>query len=452
MSLETMTKLFTTTVGAGGSSSLVFSNIPQGYTDLLIKISCRTSRAADEDGLGVQLNDTTTGYTYRVLAGDGAAVTSVATAYGELWRARIQGAAAGTSIFSNTDLYFPNYSGNQPKAITSESVTEKNGTNGYMTLTTVLQPNPSPITSITLSGLNAPFQQFSTFTIYGIKNARQTAGNSIKATGGNIVFDGTYVYHVFPSTSAFVPNQPLFTDLLVVGGGAGGGGGRAGNHYGAGGGAGAAFTLTSQYLTLGSYPVTVGAGGAGGSNSASYSQGTNGTSSQFSSSTVATGGGGGGSGNTVGLAGASGGGGGGFLNTSPAGGAGNQGFAGGAGAAAYRAGGGGGAGGVGANGNPSGGSGGAGGIGLTSALVNALCSATGIGQNVSGTWYVAGGGAGTPEPSSGGFGGGGGGGLGASGSAGIISSGGGGGGGTATAPFETGGTGGSGVVIIRYKG
>ena len=41
MSIETMTKLATVTVGSGGSSTITFSNIPQNYTDLVVKASLR---------------------------------------------------------------------------------------------------------------------------------------------------------------------------------------------------------------------------------------------------------------------------------------------------------------------------------------------------------------------------------------------------------------------------
>jgi len=39
MSLETMTKIGTYTVGAGTDSSVSFTNIPQTYTDLIVKVS-----------------------------------------------------------------------------------------------------------------------------------------------------------------------------------------------------------------------------------------------------------------------------------------------------------------------------------------------------------------------------------------------------------------------------
>ena len=77
----------------------------------------------------------------------------------------------------------------------------------------------APVTSITLAALAGNLATYSTATLYGVRNAAKTAGNSIKATGGNISFDGTYVYHVFPSTGTFTPTKILTADYLVVAGG-----------------------------------------------------------------------------------------------------------------------------------------------------------------------------------------------------------------------------------------
>jgi hypothetical protein len=438
-----MTKLFTTTVGAGGSASVTFSNIPQNYTDLCIKISCRTDRAADEGGLGVQLNNATTGQTYRVLAGSGSdGTSSVNTAYEPLWVCRIQGGNAGAGIFSSTDLYIQNYSGNTAKTISADSATEKNATIAYITMSSVLQSSPAPVTSITLSGISGTFQQHSTFTLYGVKNAAKTAGNSIKATGGNISFDGTYVTHTFTSTGAFTPTQPLLVDYLVVAGGGGGfqGGGGAGGLRSTVTATGGGGTLESA-LSLASgiaQTVTIGAGGAAQ---------TSGANSSFST-IASTGGGRGGSfdNSTAPSTGGSGGGGGGADGAGYSGAAGtaNQGRAGGTGFAQSGVG-------------PAGGGGGSANVGSNGVSGAAGAGGSGVGINITGSsvTYAGGGGGGIyndVDAGSGGAGGGGAGGFGNSpgtaGTAGTANTGSGGGG----AGFASAGAGGSGVVIIRYKG
>lgn len=455
MSLETMTKLASTTVGVGGSASVVFSNIPQNYTDLCIKISCQTNRVADEGGLSLQLNSATTGQTYRVLAGAGSnGASSVDTAYEPLWVCRIQGGTAGANVFSNTDLYIPNYAGNKPKVILADSATEKNASIAYITLSSVVQANPAPVTSLTLSGLGGTLQQHSTFTLYGIKNAAKTAGNSIKATGGNIVFDGTYVYHVFNSTGAFVPTQPILADCLVVAGGGGGGTGNT-DGTGGGGGAGGYRLLTAQTIYANSCTVTVGGGGS------VLTSGTNSSISGSGSINISATGGGRASGLTT-PASSGGSGGGGAGNNLPTGGAGNagsytpvEGYAGGT-TIAFSGSGGGGASGIGIADTWNGSTGTAGNGGPGIAVNSTWAAAVGIGVN----GFIAGGGGGGRDgkrsmtAAIGGVGGGGNGcSAGLSGQPGIANSGGGGGGGGNLNSTEyVAAAGGSGIVVVRYKG
>ena len=42
---------------ASTSTSVTFSNLPQGYTDLVLVFNTRDSRATVQDGLGIRFND-----------------------------------------------------------------------------------------------------------------------------------------------------------------------------------------------------------------------------------------------------------------------------------------------------------------------------------------------------------------------------------------------------------
>uniref|UniRef100_A0A6C0M1R0 Glycine-rich domain-containing protein n=1 Tax=viral metagenome TaxID=1070528 RepID=A0A6C0M1R0_9ZZZZ len=276
----------------------------------------------------------------------------------------------------------------------------------------------------------------------------QTGWSSIggvSATGGNTTLDlNGYRIHTFTSIGNFTVINGGGVDALVIAGGGGGG-----RHWAGGGGAGG-MLIASIFIASGTYAITVGGGGAGGSTdttSDSLAKGTNGGNSSFSTLTAIGGGGGGtdgnGDGNSTGYSnGKAGGSGGGCGDNSPAyGGAGTagQGFAGGGngtGSQENCGGGGGGAGGVGGNKND--GNGGAGGVGLVS--------------NMSGSSITyAGGGGGSTNfgvQGTGGSGGGNGGKYaGVTPTSGSINTGGGGGGGPYTV---NGGSGGSGIVIIRY--
>jgi hypothetical protein len=449
MSIETMTKLATYTVGAGGISSYTFSNIPQNYTDLVIVGSVRTNRSGtDEDGMAMIINGLTTGYTYRGFIGNGASASSINTAFEQPWFTRVPGNTATGGVFGSFRVTIPRYSEYTQKSYSVDGVQENNTTTGYLNLLAITNTTTLPVTSLEFrSATGATMQQHSTITLYGIKNARTSIGNAIKASGGQISFDGTYVSHTFNSSGTFIPFDSLFVDYLVVGGGG------AGERGGSGGGAGGYRTASNFSVISGTpYSISVGSGGTGGTG---YNA-TAGSNSVFS--TIISNGGGQGAGFTASpsYSGASGGGAGGQNNLVVAGGTATpsgQGNIGGSSNASSttgqrHGGGGGGAGQAGANGTTSGG--GKGGDGLSS-LINGFL-----------TFYAGGGGAGADRSLSatagaGGIGGGGAGGSGSSasinGNSGSLNTGGGGGGGNAsTSGTEgNGGNGGSGVVIIRYK-
>ena len=439
---NTYTLLETITVGAAGASSVTFNSIPQtGYTDLVIKVSAR-STTSNLDYL-LRFNGSTTTYSDRWLYGTGSSVASISNS-----SIYIEG-NRGTwtaNTFSNTEIYVPNYLSSNFKSVSIDTVTENNATDANAFLIAGLWSTTTAISSVTILPASGNIAQHSTFSLYGVSALGVTPTKAPKATGGSIIqTDGTYWYHAFLSSGTFTPATALSCDVLVV---AGGGGGT----YPGAGGAGGILAFASQSTST-AKTVTIGAGGAEGYTT----RGSNGGNSTFGSLTSAIGGGGGGAqpNQTTGADGGSGGGG-----TFPdsgtgyiAGGAGTSGQ-GNTGGSGQRLGGGGGGGGgaVGQNANAGGTNyGGAGGIGLNTvtnwgALSTAL---TTLGLGASG--YLAGGGGGASWAAinaAGGTGGGGNGGASAGQTgftAGTATAGGGGGG-----AVNGGQPGGSGLVIVRY--
>ncbi len=231
------------------------------------------------------------------------------------------------------------------------------------------------------------------------------------------------------STSSTVAN------MLLVAGGGGGNYGRAAPTGGGGGGGGGGVVSTTSTVTVGSYTITVGAGGQAGIQSL---QGAlNGGDSAIGAIATATGGGNGGQTNfsaTPSSGGSGGGGGGGTPPQNGASGTAGQGNNGGNGSGTGGVAGGGGGGAGAAGGNASGTTGGNGGNGVTSSISG------------SPTTYGGGGGGGTDNIGINGSGGTGGGGNGGIAQNGITNTGGGGGGGQNDG--SSGGAGGSGIVII----
>lgn len=436
MSIETMTKLATVTVGAGGSSSVSFSSIPQTYTDLSLLISSRNTNNDGSDNMLISLNGSSSNFSGRYLFTNtngtlnSGTDTTPAGAY--------NGGNTTASTFSNVSVYFPNYTSANYKSFSVDSVAENNGTQSNLYFDAKLWSSTEAITSMSFTCTSGNFAQHTTFTLYGIRNARRTAGNSIKATGGNISFDGTYVVHTFNTSGTFTPTSTLVADYLVAAGG-GGGGGNDGNvdRMGGGGGAGGLrSTVTATggggnlesalSLTPGTtYTITVGAGGAGGpvvANNVGGADGSDGTNSSISGTGITTvtstgGGGGGQSRGSNGRSGGSGGGGGDNNNNNGGAGTTNQGYAGGTGSGGVGyGGGGGGAGGIGTSANASG----TGGSGVATSITGssvtyAVGGTAGQGTRTNGTANTGNGGSG----SRGGSG--------------------------------AGNAGGSGIVIIRYK-
>jgi len=169
---NTYKALSTVTVGAGGASSIIFSNIPQTYTDLKIAISARTDRSGFSfDNIVVRPNGSSSNLSDRYLLGFGSGITSATDTSG-LGAAGAVGASATANTFSNVEVYIPNYTGSTNKSFAVDAVSENNATDGRQGLTANLWSNTTPITSLTIVPSSGPnFVQYSTATLYGVFNA-----------------------------------------------------------------------------------------------------------------------------------------------------------------------------------------------------------------------------------------------------------------------------------------
>ena len=157
------------TVGSGGASSIDFTSIPSTYTDLVLKISARTTRANEGDAISVSINGVATNQSSRSLEGSGSATgSSTFTSF----RTQATGANATASTFGNSEFYFPNYAGSANKSASADGVSENNGTTAFAWLTANLWSSTSAINQLTITDLNsATFVQYTTAYLYGVKNA-----------------------------------------------------------------------------------------------------------------------------------------------------------------------------------------------------------------------------------------------------------------------------------------
>jgi hypothetical protein len=165
----------TTTVGAGGSSSVTFSSIPSTYQHLQIRAIAQASGgSAGLQDLSINFNSDTTGSNYynHRLWGNGSSASSTAFAGGGGYYL-YQGVVANTSstnIFGAIVIDVLDYANtNKNKTLRSLSGTDLNGS-GQVGLQSGLWINTGAVTSITVSipsGSN--INQYSSFALYGCK-------------------------------------------------------------------------------------------------------------------------------------------------------------------------------------------------------------------------------------------------------------------------------------------
>jgi hypothetical protein len=153
-------------VPSGGQASIDFNSISSSYTDLLLLVSLRSTRASGSyDLYRIQVNGTNNLTSGRTLEGAGSG-TPVSESRIE---AGVQPISLDTaSTFGNGLHYIPNYAGSTNKVFSGDSVAENNGTEAGQLLTAGIYNNSSAITSLKLVSSIGDFVQYSSATLYGI--------------------------------------------------------------------------------------------------------------------------------------------------------------------------------------------------------------------------------------------------------------------------------------------
>lgn len=168
---NTFIKLSTITVGASGAASIDFTNIPQTFTDLLLKFSVRGDNTGSVGNLYVlgAFNGVTTNRTFRRVSGNGSSVQSDNGSLAQF--GVVTNATHTASIFSNSEVYIPNYTSSNNKPYSLDTTAENNGAATEVALFTGLWSSSAAITQITLTPSANNFVQYSTATLYGILKA-----------------------------------------------------------------------------------------------------------------------------------------------------------------------------------------------------------------------------------------------------------------------------------------
>jgi hypothetical protein len=159
-------------VPSGGLATITFSNIPQTYTHLQIRLLARGTNASTGGDLSIQFNgDTASNYTYHQLYGDGSSTAANSGANQTItYGPTFTGANAPANVFGVgiTDLL--DYANtNKFKTIRTLSGQDQNGVNGFVNFRSGLWRSTSAISSMVLVAAGGNFVQHSQLSLYGIK-------------------------------------------------------------------------------------------------------------------------------------------------------------------------------------------------------------------------------------------------------------------------------------------
>jgi hypothetical protein len=159
---------------SSSAASVTFSAIPNTYTDLVLRLSVRTTETTTESGYYIQFNsDTASNYSRVYLRGDGSTADSGVA--GNATSATITVGATGDSAtantFSNNEHYIPSYTQSVNKPFGSSTRNETNASAAYLLAHANLWRNNATISSITITANGTNWKSGSSFYLYGIKNS-----------------------------------------------------------------------------------------------------------------------------------------------------------------------------------------------------------------------------------------------------------------------------------------
>jgi hypothetical protein len=158
-----------TQITDGTSSGISFNNIPQTYTDLLLKISVKAT-ASSWDSIGLICNGDQSSRSNNKIQGSGSAASANRSTYRDF--GSMGGTNTTANVFGSYEIYIPNYTLSGFHHILINGVNENNATEAYQYFTSFLESTGRPVTSLGISSstYGTPFAQYTSATLYGISN------------------------------------------------------------------------------------------------------------------------------------------------------------------------------------------------------------------------------------------------------------------------------------------
>jgi hypothetical protein len=166
-------KLIQAVTLASAQAAIDFTSIPDTYTDLVVKLSGRTTRTEPNDYLKITFNGSSSGYTDKNLHTNGGGAvasetnngsTSYAFSYG------LHGNTGTSNTFGNIEIYIPNYRSSNSKGFSSDGYIGNMSSTAQLAITACIWNNSAAITSISLRSHDAALSlmQHSSAELYGI--------------------------------------------------------------------------------------------------------------------------------------------------------------------------------------------------------------------------------------------------------------------------------------------
>jgi hypothetical protein len=158
----------TVTVGAGGATSIEFTEIPQDGVDLVVLTSVRVSSGTGASRIAeIQFNgDVNNNYPNVYLQGSASVVSSGGYNFRGL-RHLADSSSQTSNTFSSGFVYISNYTSSNQKSVSIDSVTETNATDAQQMISAGQFTQTSPITSLRVYAPDTAVQ-YSTASLYSI--------------------------------------------------------------------------------------------------------------------------------------------------------------------------------------------------------------------------------------------------------------------------------------------
>jgi len=157
---------------SSASSSVVFANIPQTYTDLHFRVSGRNSNNANYVACYLNFNNDASTKISAVMFGSGNTSSTInQSSLSGAFVGDVAGSASGlTLLMSNLEVYIPDYTNasNPYKVYQADCTTMNTAAPAYNEFSVGTWNNGNAITSVAFEFLTGNFVTNSVFSLYGI--------------------------------------------------------------------------------------------------------------------------------------------------------------------------------------------------------------------------------------------------------------------------------------------